>query len=186
MRKLILILLFLLFAVQLSVPARMIFQQEDTIQEGTAYKFKTRPIDPTDPFRGKYITLNYELNSFETTEDWEEYRGPVFVYLGMDEAGFAKATAVSKTQLDIDQDFVEAESNYNYGKTVHFRLPFNRFYMNEHKAYDAEVSVRETQLDTTKICYGLVYVKDRTAVLDNVFIDDIPIQQFVDQFQNKE
>lgn len=184
MRKLLIILLFLVFAVQLSVPAKMIFQQEDAIQAGTSYKFKTRPIDPLDPFRGKYISLNYELNSFETTEDWKEYRGPVFVYLGTDGHGFAKATAVSKTLLDTDQDYVKAESNYSYGNKVNFRLPFNRFYMNEHKAYDAEVSVRETQLDTTKTCYGLVYIKDGTAVLENVFIDDVPIQQFVDEFQN--
>ena len=185
MRKIAAPILFVLFALQLYVPAQMIYQQENTLTIGTAYKFKTRPIDPTDPFRGKYITLNYEVNSFQTDEDWSDYSGSVFVYLVTDDEGFAQVKTVSKTLLDIDNDYVIAESNYNYGKTVHFNLPFNRFYMNENKAYDAEVSVREAQRDSTKTCYGIVYIKEGTAVLDNIFIDDVPIQQFIGQYQNK-
>ncbi len=184
MRKLLTIALFIVFAAQLLVPAQMIHEQENTLITGTSYKFKTRPIDPTDPFRGKYITLNYELNSFQTDEDWSNYSGNVFVYLTTDAEGFAMVKRVSKTPLDFDEDYIIAKSNYNYGKTVQFNLPFNRFYMNEYKAYDAEISVRTAQRDTTKICYGLVYVKDGTAVLDNVFIDDIPIQKFVNEFQD--
>lgn len=183
MRKTIATLLFLLFAIQLFVPGQMIYQQENTIKTGTAYKFKTQPIDPTDPFRGKYITLWYELNSFKTDQNWKDYRGDVYVYLNTDNRGFAKVKTVSKTPLKLNADYVVAQSRYNYNNTVRFDLPFNRFYMNEHKALDAEISVRNAQLDTTKICYGLVYVKDGTAVLDNVFIDDIPIQQFVTEFQ---
>ncbi len=180
-------LLFLLFTIQLFVPAQMIYDQEATIKTGTAYKFKTRPIDPSDPFRGKYIVLNYELNSFKTEEDWSAYKGDVFVYLTTDTEGFATAKAVSKEFLETGDDYIIATSNYNHDKTVNFDLPFDRFYMNENKAYDAEVSVQNVQRDTTKTCYGLVYVKDGTAVLENVFIDDIPIQQFVEEYQkNKE
>ncbi|MFS4492962.1 GDYXXLXY domain-containing protein [Maribacter sp. 2308TA10-17] len=178
-------LLFLLFAVQLFIPGQMIYQQEDTLDTGTAYKFKTAPIDPSDPFRGKYIVLNYEMNSFETNEEgWSNYSGKVFVYLKTDAEGFAAVEDVSKTLINTTNEYVIAESRYNYSDTrVYFDLPFDRFYMNENKAYDAEISVRKAQVDTTKICYGLVFVKDGTAVLDNVFIDDTPIQEFVEEFQ---
>lgn len=177
-------LLFLLFAVQLFVPAQMIHQQEDTLETGTAYKFKTQPIDPSDPFRGKFIVLNYEMDSFETDEEgWNDYRGDVFVYLKTDAEGFATVKDVSKTLMDTSADYIIAESKYNRNSRVNFDLPFDRFYMNENKAYDAEISVREAQIDTTKICYGLVFIKDGTAVLDNVFIDDTPIQKFVEEFQ---
>lgn len=177
-------LLFLLFAVQLFVPAQMIYQQEDALDTGTAYKFKTQPIDPTDPFRGKFIILNYDMDSFETDEDgWYDYNGNVFVYLKTDTEGFATVKTVSKTLLDSSDDYVIAESKYNNSKTVNFDLPFNRFYMNENKAYDAEISVRKAQRDTTKICYGLVFIKEGTAVLENVFIDDKPIQEFVKEYQ---
>ena len=178
-------LLVLLFAVQIFVPARMVYQQEETIEKGTAYKFKTEPIDPSDPFKGKYITLNYEINSFRTEEeDW--YRqANVFVYLKVDGQGFAAVKTVSKTALDSEDDYVIAKSYGAYGGNLSFRFPFNRFYMNENKAYTAETSVREAQRDSTKICYGLVYVKGGTAVLDNVFIDDTPIQQYVEEYQQE-
>jgi len=180
-------ILFLLFAVQLFVPAQMIYQQEDALSTGTAYKFKTEPIDPSDPFRGKYIVLNYEMDSFETDDEgWYDYKGNVFVYLKTDTEGFAKVKTVSKTELDTSDDYFMAESSYNYGGKVNFDLPFDRFYMNENKAYDAEVSVWEAQRDTTSICYGLVYIKDGAAVLDNVFIDDKSIKEFVEEYQQKE
>lgn len=181
-------LLFLLFAVQFFVPAQMIYQQEDALDTGTAYKFKTQPIDPTDPFRGKFIVLNYDMDSFETEEEgWNDYSGNVFVYLKTDTEGFAAIKTVSKTILDTSDDYLIAESSYNYNndKTVYFDLAFDRFYMNENKAYDAEVSVRKAQRDTTKICYGLVLVKEGTAVLDNVFIDETPIQEFVEEYQKE-
>lgn len=184
MNKSIHIILILLFLVQLLVPAQMIFQQEDALDSGTSYKFKTQPIDPSDPFRGKYIVLNYEMDSFETQEEgWNEYSGNIFVYLNTDTEGFATVKNVSKTLLDSSDDYIIAESNYNYNGKINIDLPFNRFYMNENKAYDAEISVREAQIDTTKICYGLVFVKEGTAVLENVFIDDTPIQEFVEEYQ---
>ena len=49
----------LMVLAQLYVPASMIFQKERVITQGTAYKFRTAPIDPNDPFRGKYITLSF-------------------------------------------------------------------------------------------------------------------------------
>lgn len=180
-------LLVLLFSIQIFVPAQMIYQQEDALVTGTAYKFKTRPIDPSDPFRGKFVVLNYEIDSFETSEEgWSDYHGNVFVYLQTDAEGYAEVKTVSKTALNILDDYVIAKSDYNYnGTIVNFDLPFNRFYMNEKKAYDAEISVRQAQIDTTKICYGLVYVKDGTAVLENVFIDNTPLQEYVEEYQNK-
>ncbi|MEO1012509.1 MAG: GDYXXLXY domain-containing protein [Bacteroidota bacterium] len=177
-------LLFILFAIQLFVPAQMIYQQEDVLSTGTAYKFKTQPIDPSDPLRGKYIDLYYEIDSFETNDDsWNGYHGKVFVYLKTDAEGFAAVKTVSKTQLDTSDDYFTAKSNFNYNGKVNFDIPFNRFYMNEYKAYDAEISVRKAQQDTTRICYGLVHIKQGTAVLSNVFIDDIPIADFVEKYR---
>lgn len=185
-KSIYIILLFIVFILQLFVPAQMVYQQEDALDSGTAYKFKTRPIDPSDPFRGKYIVLNYELNSFETNENsWNNYRGNVFVYLKTDADGFAAVKTVSKAQLDSDGDYFIAESRYSYGSKVNFNIPFNRFYMNENKAYDAEVLAQKAQRDTTTTCYGLVYVKDGAAVLDNVYINNKTIQEFVDEYQKE-
>ena len=54
---------FILVALlQLFVPANMIWQEEGTIQEGTEFHFKVAPVDPNDPFRGKYISLAFEAD----------------------------------------------------------------------------------------------------------------------------
>ena len=50
--------------VHLYVPAKMIFNKEAVLAQGKDYRFKTAPIDPYDPFRGKYIDLYYEANAF--------------------------------------------------------------------------------------------------------------------------
>lgn len=182
-KQLYISLLFLLFAAQIFVPAHMIYQQEDAINTGTAYKFKTEPFDPSDPFRGKYVTLNYEIESFQTEEENWPYKADIYVYLEKDKQGFAAVKTISKTSLNSDDDYVMAKIYSAYGGNLNFEFPFNRFYMNENKAYDAEVSVRKAQRDTTLSCYALVYVKNGAAVLNNVFIDDIPIKQFVEEYQ---
>jgi len=50
------ILIFALVALaQLYVPAKMVWNQESILEEGTEYKFKTAPVDPNDPFRGNTL-----------------------------------------------------------------------------------------------------------------------------------
>lgn len=176
-------LLLLVFAVQFFIPAQIIHQQETTITTGTAYKFKTEPIDPSDPFRGKYITLNYEINSFQTEEKHWPYHADVFVYLKTDDEGFAAVRAVSKTLLNTNEHYIIAKSYSTYNGKLNFDLPFDRFYMNENKAYDAQTSVQEAQIDPLKTCYALVFIKNGCAVLNNVYINDTPIQQFVEEYQ---
>ena len=62
-------MLCLVFAVQLSVPAWMIIDRESVIAEGREYKFEAAPLDPYDPFKGKYITLRYRENFISLPRD---------------------------------------------------------------------------------------------------------------------
>ena len=55
--------IFMVFA-QWYVPSKMILDREDILKNGEEFKFLTQPIDPSDPFRGKYITLNSEMSIF--------------------------------------------------------------------------------------------------------------------------
>ena len=67
-RKYIFILFIILAVAQIAVPAQMIFGREAILKAGTAYKFSTEPVDPSDPFKGKYITLNYDVNNIKTLD----------------------------------------------------------------------------------------------------------------------
>jgi uncharacterized membrane-anchored protein len=49
---------------QAFAPLKMVYDNEMTIRQGTVYKFKTQPIDPSDPFRGKYVSLDFGDNRY--------------------------------------------------------------------------------------------------------------------------
>lgn len=162
------------------VPGQMIYEQELVLTEGIPYKFKTTPIDPSDPFRGKFIVLNYEMNKVKKPSEDIVWDDDIYVYIKTNKDGFAIATHASKTLLDTEQDYVIAKANNPFEDTLSFDLPFNILYMDENKAYDAEVAVRRATRDkVAKNCYGLVFVKGGRAVLSDVFIDNISVKNYV-------
>src|SRR5436190_2956131 len=56
------ILFILMVLFQLYAPASIVLNQERIYFAGSAYKMQLAPIDPNDPFRGKYITLSFREN----------------------------------------------------------------------------------------------------------------------------
>ena len=181
-KKIIFILFLLVVLMQLAVPTKMMYDQEETLKAGKFYKFITQPIDPSDPFRGKFIRMNYEINSFKTEDSIWKRKQEVYVYF-KDSIGFAKLKTVSKVKLSIPNDYVIAKTNwYNKRrKVVSFNLPFDRFYMEEFKAKPAEDLVRMNRRDTVKenTTYGMVYIHNGNFVLKDVFINDISIKDLV-------
>lgn len=188
-KKTIWVFFVLMVLAQLYVPASMIWTSEDVLASGKAFKFKTAPIDPNDPFRGKYITLRYDIDRIEIpeTHDWIEGE-PLFVSLDEDPEGFAKIAAISKEKPGVTIDFVSAKVDFitSYEKTeLIIEYPFERFYMEESKAYDAELTYRDSQRDSTQTTYALVHIKDGNAVLKDVLIDGIPIRELVKMEQDQ-
>lgn len=189
-RKKILIAAFILVAlVQLFVPAKMIWNRERIIDSGTEFKFKTEPIDPTDPFRGKYITLRYDENTFQVEDESEWYRDEdVYVSLKTDDEGFVKISAVSKGKPMNDNAFVMAKvryTSYDSTNTLTIRYPFDRYYMEESKAYEAEKIHRQSQRDSSHLTYALVSIRDGKAVLKDVLIDEVSIREIVKNRQKE-
>ena len=177
--------LFIIVAlIQLFVPAQVILKQESVLETGHAYKFKTQPIDPNDPFRGKYITLNYAISSIKTKDSLWKRNEPLFVYLKIDSLGYAKIDTVSRQQiLKKDNDYCMAKVRWysKYDNTLNIDFAFKRYYMEETKAYDAEVAVRIRQRDSLlDNTHALVYVKEGEAVLSDVIIDNISIKNYVE------
>ncbi|RED47925.1 GDYXXLXY domain-containing protein [Seonamhaeicola aphaedonensis] len=179
------IYIFIIFLVvvtaQIFVPTQMILDREAVLNTGVPYKFKTRPIDPADPFRGKYIALRFKANKWSTIDSLWVRKEKVYVYLDTDSLGFAKIHSVSKEiQPEINKDFIEAKVDWykEYNNELHVTYPFNRFYMEEGKAYDAEVVVRENQKNIENV-YALVFVKNGESVLKDVIIDNMPLKDYV-------
>lgn len=188
-KKIMITAFILMVIIQIAVPAKMIWDKESILDSGKEFKFETEPVDPTDPFRGKYIVLSYKENSleFETTDTWFSGEN-IYVILKTDEKGFSTIESVSKEKPLENVDFVKAEVEYVSGdrfKIINIAYPFDRFYMEESKAYPAEQEYRESQLDSTKTTYALVNIKNGDAVLKDVLIDGISIREIVKKNQSE-
>ena len=184
-RKKLLFTAFILVAlVQLYVPAKMILDKENVIETGIEYKFKIAPTDPSDPFRGRYITLSYDENTTIVSDGQDWVRGEsIYVSLTTDYLGFAKIKSVSKTKPTDNESFIKAKVRFSSGnspnKLLTIDYPFNRYYMEESKAYYAELIYRQSQQNANQVTYALVSIKNGDAVLKDVLIDGTSIREIV-------
>jgi len=185
-RKPVLFFFILVALAQLYVPAKMIFDREDVLETGTEYKFKTAPIDPSDPFRGKYITLNYVNNTINVKNYGSWVDGEtVYVTFFTDDEGFAGIDNISKEKPSNTQNFLKTKmrlinpDDFDPYVNLEIDYPFDRFYMGEFKANDAEKAYSRLMQDTSRVTYALVVIKSGDAVLKDVLIDGISIEEIV-------
>jgi uncharacterized membrane-anchored protein len=191
MKTLALPLFVVMCIAQWFVPGKMIYDSETVIVEGVTYKFKTQPIDPSDPFRGKYITLNFDANSIiiipdGTDSTWESGED-IFVTFTTDSAGFAKPSGIYREEPDTEAYLKTTVSYFNtYEKfEVFFNIPFDRFYLEESKASQAEQLYWQAQLDTVRVAYGVVTIGKGQAVLTDVMINDKSVVEIINDLNSK-
>lgn len=180
LNKNILFVIFLIVViVQLFVPAKIIYDSEDILTNGKDFKFRSAPIDPIDPFRGKYIFLQFKENSFNVynTNEWTNGE-TIFACIENDDNGFAKIKSILKEEPDVNSDFVKAKIAMVFQNKVTINFPFDRFYMEETKAGKAETIYNNSIIDTNKITYAIVSVKNGNALIKNIFIDEKPITEY--------
>jgi uncharacterized membrane-anchored protein len=172
-------------AVQLTVPAFQIWKHEDILRTGMPYKFRTAPVDPYDAFRGRYVALNYaDTQAPVRRGDKLEYRQPAYVGLAVDDAGFARFTELS-AMPPVGCDFVRVQYWYSVGQgsNSQFRLPFDKFFMEETKAPKAEQAYwrHGNRRGDTNDTYVVVRVKGGRGVIEDLYIKDTPIRNFLEQ-----
>lgn len=183
-KKIVLTVFALVIIAQLFVPAKMIFDREQILNEGTVLKFRTAPVDPYDPFRGKYITLNFKDDYFmvDDRSDWSSHE-KIYAVLEKDSAGFARISNLKKEMPEGGKLYLETNVDYvSYNEDkVMLDFPFNRYYMEESKAYEAELSYRDSQRDSLSVTWAVVSILDGQAVLKDVMIDGVRIEEVVEK-----
>ncbi len=181
-RNSILLGLGVVIAAQLAVPAWMIIRHESTLREGKVFKFRTQPVDPADAFRGRYVLLRLEPGVVKVTNarQWH-YNQKAFAVLGVDSNGFAivesleRDAPAGKTALPIHVNWTEEKNGQ-----VHIDWTgLDRFYMTEKKAPAAEEAYREHNRITNRSCHVTVRVRGGRAVIENLFIEDRPIRDWL-------
>ena len=175
---------------QLYVPAKMIWDSESTIKNGAAYKFKTQPVDPYDPFRGKYIDLRYEVEREKYDLDGLENEELQYIYKAYAEIktksdGFAEISNLTTDNQSLSGDYIEVKIRSRQKDKVTINLPYNRYYMEESIAKPSENYVRGIRRDSSINVYGIINIKDGNGVLTQVMINGRPIADVVrDQISN--
>ena len=180
------ILFGLLIAAQVAVPFRMIQQRETVLREGELFRFKTEPIDPADPFQGRYVWLRIEEDFVpisESATDAVDYNATGYAILRLDEQGFAKFTDWSSERPTQTTNYLITKSR---GQAVNWEqladgkrtrvhqgldidIPFTRFYMDEAKAPRAERLAREATRNED--CWVEVRIFNGSAVLEDVIAE---------------
>ncbi len=184
--KPLIIALFILAALaQIALPASMIIKSERIATHGIANKLKTAPIDPSDPFRGRFITLNFFEDEIVIDGDSPWKNGDqVFVSFENDSAGYAKIKSISDARPHDYANYIKTKISYiQYLKVqdqtrILVDYPFDRFYMEESKAPEAE-RLYNTQTRDSVVVYGLLMVRDGDYILKDVIYNGQAINDYV-------
>ena len=177
------VLLWLLFgiccAVQVGVPASMILHHENTLTGGEVYRFRCAPVDPVDPFRGRYVALDFEQSRFAGAIPEQLVAGSTaYATLELDDEGFAIIASVTPSPPD-DGDYLTVHIERRSPDSARLALPFDRYYMEESLAPEAERAYRD--LAVGKQAWVEVRVRDGHAVLEELYLDDRPVRDVLDR-----
>ena len=185
-RLLILIVAFLTIAAQLFVPITMAKRYEDILQTGESYLFKVEPIDPSDPFKGRFVVLTFpisrgnvsDLENPEVTRSLSR-KSEAYVTLIKDDKGFTRVRDI-QPQASEEQNYIKLESVHVYSEEYFITLPFNRYYAEESKAPKIESLLWDRGLDENREFYADVRIKDGYGVIAELYINNTPILEYLE------
>jgi len=93
--------ILIIVALQTAALGYMIYDRLSVLNSPEVITLKVKPVDPSDPFRGDYVILNYDISSIEMSEvagdDKFVEGGPVYVTIAQRDGAWV-VTAVN-TQM---------------------------------------------------------------------------------------
>jgi GDYXXLXY protein len=172
--------------VYLWYPYQMIHGQERILKEGTAYRFKTIPIDPVDAFRGRYIVLNYDNLSMNYPKASEVFQSgqKVFLSLDKDTSGYAFFSNIH-TAAPTKGDYISSACAYTEENKVYLSVPENmqQFFLNESIAPEAERMYNQLnnlqQSGDTVHVYIDAKVYRGEILLEELYFDGQPVETYI-------
>lgn len=177
MKKRFIFFLFILFALgQLFLTFSSIVTKETILKNGTVHKFQTKMVDPSDPFRGKYVALNLDNSINISNANKYEKGSEVFVLLTKDEQGFSHLSSISDSRPD-NNNYLKLKIDSSFDEEISFEMVFDRYYIDENFAKKAEAAYwDESRAGNT---YISVRVLSGTGILEELFISDVPVMEYL-------
>ncbi|TJY63039.1 hypothetical protein E4T66_04825 [Sinimarinibacterium sp. CAU 1509] len=182
--------LALVFALHWTVPAALIQRGTATLERGTQYRFRTAPVDPVDPFRGRYVALDFDAARIAVNAQAEYAEGEtLYAAITVGDDGFAHLLP-PQHGLPKTGDALKVTVLWNNEGELGVALPFDRYYLDEALAPEAEQIYRERNrrvnpdeaddADPRRPAYVTVRVLDGYAVLEQLYIDGMPVRALID------
>jgi uncharacterized membrane-anchored protein len=185
------VVLAVVVSAQFLVPYSLIHRWERVHEEGELFRFVTQPIDPVDPFQGRYVALNIEQNYIFDPAAYtrlveRQQRG--FALVDVDDDGFARfsswsderpangaylATGAYRGTVNFNRNNPREESQ----KVLRLKIPFSRYYMPETKAPLAEIEAATANREGH--CWVEVRILEGQAVIEDVKIDGQSLRDLV-------
>jgi uncharacterized membrane-anchored protein len=176
-QKLILILFGIFSIIVLSVPISMIVQHETVMQKGKEFRFRTRPVDPFDAFRGRFVALSLEETSTMKPSGLNLRHGQqvcAFIEEGPD--GFARFSEVALRPRP-GTAYIKCRVQSISGNRVNLDIPIDRYYMEESKAPAAEKLYFRHSRRNLSDAYVVVAVKKGIPVIKKLYVGGKPIEE---------
>lgn len=178
MKSLPLILFAITVLAQWAAPLSQIWTYEGVLTKGTLIRVKCAAPDPYDPLRGRYLAVRPEQTHIPLPDGMEvpeEQTGYASITVGAD--GLATLSSLSFTK-PAGGDYLRVRVHYSYDKKASIDWPFERFYLNEELAPEADEWFAEN-IRNTKGIIAEVRVLDGKAVLTDLTLDEKPFREIL-------
>lgn len=172
----------------LGIPVSAIWSHYQTLAHGDVVKFRLAPVDPYDPFRGRYVALRLENNRVPAAkpDELDTLAGDsAYLSFTLDENDFAQPVALharppdSAHYLKVYHIWESRPNEYSY------QLPFDRYYLNENDAPLAEQIARDSVRagvdddgEADELPSHLVLrIRNGDAAIVTLMIDNKPVEE---------
>lgn len=177
MKNLRLIIFILIALAQLAVPVITVWGRIQTLKLGRVWKFKAAPADPEDPIRGRYVALRFSAEEFPQPSALLT-SGPVYALLRESPDGFAEIYQISATPVRGD-NVVRVRPVGFWSGNQRVAFPFDQLWLSEKAAPNAEQAYRENSRRGKENAYVTVRVRDGDAALEQLYINNQPLHDYL-------
>jgi uncharacterized membrane-anchored protein len=178
MRNWRLLLLIATCIVQLAVPALMLVRHERALAAGEPFRFACAPVDPADPFRGRYVALGFSDDRIDVPAEMTLVRNEkIYVRVERGPDGYGRISEPSKTPHEEGAYLRVRVLGYG-GSPRSVELPFDRYYLTEDLAPEAEKAYRERAAASDGETYVDVRILNGRAVIEELYLDDVPVREY--------
>ena len=187
MKRVTLLLLLLLFALQWTVPIAQILRGEALLRDGVSLRLALQPVDPYDVMRGRYLALSFSESTREhNLPDGMAAGDTLYAVLGADPDGLAHITRLSREPQDSAFAW-KIPANAKAGEKIRIDIPLTRFYLPEDDAVAIDDTLRwRSDGERPQVAASLgVRVKDGVIVAESLWLDGEPYRDWLQKHANK-